>query len=102
MIIDMHIHTHFSPCSTIKIPDLLRRARKMELDGVCITDHDTIESKTILNIMDETEGLCVILGIEYTTEKGDFLIFGPIDYIPQGLAAADLLQGVHKEGGVSI
>ncbi len=46
--------------------------------------------------------ICIIVGIEYTTSKGDFLIFGPIDHIPLGMSLEDLLLFIKKEGGVVI
>ncbi len=102
MLIDMHIHTSFSPCSIISIPYLLRRAKEVGLDGICITDHNTVASKYVFNNISDNLGLCVIIGIEYTTPKGDFLIFGPVDHIPEDLDAQQLIRWVHKQKGVII
>jgi predicted metal-dependent phosphoesterase TrpH len=102
MIIDMHIHTHFSPCSVIKIPQLLQRARKAGVDGICITDHNTVASKSTFEKVADNAGLCVIVGIEYTTSNGDFLIFGSVDHIPAKMDAKNLLKWVQKEGSVAI
>ena len=99
----MHIHTYFSPCSVIKIPQLLQRAKKVGIDGICITDHNTIASKSALGKIADNKGLCVIVGIEYTTSNGDFLIFGSVDHIPAKMDAKDLLKWVQqKEGNVAI
>jgi predicted metal-dependent phosphoesterase TrpH len=102
MIIDMHIHTRFSPCSSIRIRQLVRKAQERELDGVCITDHDTIDSLSFFKNQPEVSGICIIVGIEYTTQKGDFLVFGPIEQIPKCMDAKNLLKWVQKEGGVAI
>jgi predicted metal-dependent phosphoesterase TrpH len=102
MLIDMHIHTHFSPCSIIKIPQLLQRAKTVGIDGVCITDHNTIASKSVFEKIADNSGICVIVGIEYTTSKGDFLIFGSVDHIPAKMDAKNLLKWVQKEGNVAI
>ena len=98
----MHIHTHFSHCSVIKIPQLLQRAQKVGIDGICITDHNTIASKSALAKIADNAGLSVIVGIEYTTSNGDFLIFGSVDHIPAKMDAKDLLKWVQKEGNVAI
>jgi len=49
MLIDMHIHTRRgSPCSLLHSQDLIKQAKKMHLDAICITDHNTtkaVESK---------------------------------------------------------
>jgi predicted metal-dependent phosphoesterase TrpH len=102
MIVDMHIHTSFSPCSVLNIPTLLERAREVGLDGVCITDHDTMASQTMFNNIDNNHGICVVIGVEYTTVKGDFLVFGPDESIPTGMGAEGLIKWVNKEGGVVI
>jgi predicted metal-dependent phosphoesterase TrpH len=102
MVIDMHIHTRFSPCSIIRVRQLFSIVKQKGLDGICITDHDTIASLPVIKNIPETSGICIFLGIEYTTRKGDFLVFGPVEYIPQGLSAEKLLAWVKKEGGVVI
>jgi predicted metal-dependent phosphoesterase TrpH len=102
MLIDMHIHTHFSPCSIIKIPQLLQRAKKVGIDGICITDHNSIASKSVLEKIADYSGLFVIVGVEYTTSYGDFLVYGPVDYIPEKMDARNLFKWVQKEGGVTI
>jgi len=102
MLIDMHIHTHFSPCSIIKIPQLLQRAKKVGIDGICITDHNSIASKSVLEKIADYSGLFVIVGVEYTTSYGDFLVYGPVDYIPEKMDAKNLFKWVQKEGGVTI
>jgi predicted metal-dependent phosphoesterase TrpH len=102
MLIDMHIHTHFSPCSIIKIPQLFKRAQKVGVDGICITDHNTTASKSAFEKIADNSGICVIVGIEYTTSYGDFLVFGPVDYIPEKMDANNLFKWVQKEGGVAI
>ena len=98
----MHIHTHFSPCSIIKIPQLLQRAKKVGIDGICVTDHNSIASKSVLEKIADYSGLFVIVGVEYTTSYGDFLVYGPVDYIPEKMDAKNLFKWVQKEGGVTI
>ncbi len=101
MLIDMHIHTQFSPCSIINIPQLIAKAKAKGLDGICITDHDTMASKSVLENL-KISDICVLVGIEYTTSKGDFLIFGPTDHIPLRMPLESILSWIKKEGGVVI
>src|SRR4030042_6571560 len=102
MIIDVHIHTSFSPCSIIDIPTLVQRARKVGLDGICITDHGTTASKIVFDNLSDSKGICVIVGMEYATPKGDFLVFGSTEYIPDRLDVKALIRWVKKEKGVAI
>jgi predicted metal-dependent phosphoesterase TrpH len=102
MIIDMHIHTRFSPCSIIRIGQLVEKALKAELDGICITDHDTADSLSVFKNTAEHQGICIIIGMEYTTGKGDFLVFGSVEYIPKGMSAEQLIEWSKKEGAAVI
>ena len=102
MLIDMHIHTSCSPCSVIRIDRLFETALDIGLDGICITDHDTSACQSILAHTGAPPGLSVIVGMEYTTTAGDFLLFGPIDSLPEGLSGHDLLLRIRKEGGIAI
>lgn len=98
----MHIHTSFSPCSNISIPYLLKRAQEIGLDGICVTDHNTAASKYAFENIADNSGPCVIIGMEYTTPKGDFLIFGPVDHIPENMDAQELIRWVYKQRGAVI
>ena len=102
MRIDMHVHTRFSPCSIIRVRQLLKKIQEARIDGVCITDHDTTASHSLLQGISHTSGLSIIVGLEYTTIQGDFLIFGPVEHIPHGMDAKTLLTWVKEEHGVAI
>jgi predicted metal-dependent phosphoesterase TrpH len=102
MIIDMHIHTRFSPCSIIRIAHLIENARKAGLDGICITDHDSADSQSVFKNITATQGICIIVGMEYTTGKGDFLVFGPVESIPRGMSAEQLIEWSKREGAAAI
>ncbi len=98
----MHVHTRFSPCSVIRVAQVAERAREVHLDGICITDHDTAESRSVFKSISADQGICIIVGMEYTTSKGDFLVFGPVEYLPSGMGAEQLIEWSQKEGGVAI
>jgi len=102
MNFDLHVHTNISSCSKLEIGDILRYARAFGLDGVCITDHQTMEIRHHLREGIQEDGLCVIFGMEYSTQDGDFLIFGPFEDIPPTLSAEDMLALVDKCGGLAI
>ena len=99
MLFDTHVHTNISPCSDLYIADVLKQARARGLDGVCITDHQTMEIRRHLREGLQDNGLCVIFGIEYATDHGDFLLFGPFENIPLDLSAIELLNQVGQAGG---
>lgn len=102
MLFDLHTHTTLSPCSQLALPQILSQAKKKGLDGVCITDHDTMAVRHAIAEGIYENGLCVIFGMEYATPDGDFLLFGPFEELPAGLQAKPLLQHVANVGGVAI
>ena len=102
MLLDLHVHTTFSSCSELSLETLLRSARTKGLDGVCITDHDTMESAQYVTEGMQPDGLMVIIGMEYATPQGDFLIFGPFQRLRPGLLARELLPIVEGQGGIAI
>jgi hypothetical protein len=102
MLVDMHVHTNYSPCSIINISQLLDACRSIGIDGVCVTDHDTLSSKYDINNLKFDFDLFVVVGMEYTTKQGDFLIFGDIENIPRGMNALELLNFINKIDGIAI
>lgn len=102
MRIDMHVHTNLSPCSSLTPGEILQHAKSLGLDGVCITDHNTMDIRHHMAEGRQPEGLCVIFGMEYDTPDGDFLIFGPFEDFAQGMSARQLLRTVHEAGGAAV
>ena len=102
MHFDIHVHTTLSPCSCLTLPQILNQARDKGLHGVCITDHDTMSVRKSLREGIQDDGLCVIFGVEYATEAGDFLLFGPFDNLPAGLPARKVLMHAENVRGAAI
>lgn len=102
MRLDLHIHTRASPCSALGIEDILGRARALGLDGVCLTDHDRVSREALELEGVQDDGLVVLVGMEYSTAQGDFLAFGPVERLPPGLAARQLLGRLRDLGGAAV
>lgn len=102
MLIDLHVHTAYSLCSRLQVADILANARQRGLDGICITDHDAMHIRHTLSEGLQSNGLCVIFGMEYSTPQGDFLLFGPFEEIPADLPADRLLRTVQSGAGIAV
>ncbi|THB64686.1 MAG: PHP domain-containing protein [Desulfovibrio sp.] len=102
MLLDLHVHTAISPCSDLALDDILAHARSRGLDGVCITDHDSMDARHLLRRSVQDNGLLVIVGLEYATSQGDFLLFGPFEDLEPGLDAPSMLARVERAGGVAV
>jgi len=74
---DLHIHTTFSPDSVITPMALLKRAQKLGIDIVCITDHSIFENNIELETLKTlSKKPLIIRGVELATDNGEILIFG--------------------------
>lgn len=102
MLFDLHVHTHLSSCSQLTLDEIIAHAPQRGLDGVCITDHQSSQARKQLASKKIPSRLCIIVGMEYRTPDGDFLIFGPLDNLASGLSARRLLTEVAKRGGAAV
>ena len=76
MKIDLHVHTMYSYDSDLDPRHMVRRAREIGLDAVCVTEHNTFEqSAPVLEAAAET-GFTVLRGVELSTTVGHILLFG--------------------------
>lgn len=86
MIIDMHTHEYlYSACSHMSLEDAVVQARRVGLDGLCITDHGSLEIRRApcLRNLD----FPVFVGVEMSTRQGDMVAFG-LDSLPDGRPTA--------------
>lgn len=98
MLFDLHVHSSISGCSSLSPAEIVENSRSLGLDGVCITDHDTTDIVSQITEGFQPDGLLVLVGVEYTTPQGDFLVYGPVEALPKGLDAITLLNEAQRLG----
>ena len=82
MIIDIHTHTYpTSVDSFIEADELIEEAKRIGLDGVCITDHDGFWDHREVEYLSKRHDFLVLPGCEVTTEEGHLLVYGLKKYI---------------------
>jgi len=94
--IDMHVHTWYSD-STASVDEVLEAARFKGLDGVAITDHNTVVGA--LEAERKRGDLIVIPGEEVSTLHGEIIALGVRSVIPKGLPVTEAIRRVHSQGG---
>jgi len=95
---DLHIHTNFS--DSIATPEeIINRAIAIGLDGIAITDHDTMDGYNKIKKKVRDYNLVIISGVEITTPLGDILAYG-IEEMPSG-SPTEILDKIHAAGGVA-
>lgn len=100
--VDLHTHTRRgSNCSYMEPEELARRARELELDAVCITEHNAPWDDSSIAALNSPEGPLFFAGVEASTELGDVLVYG-VGAVGGGLRAAELRSLVDRAGGVMV
>jgi hypothetical protein len=101
--IDLHVHTSpKSPCSNINPEELIQEAKRIGLDGFCLTEHQVLWNWDDIVQLAGDHGIRIFRGNEITTAQGDVLVFG-LDQDIQGiLTIQELHQIVKSDGGFSI
>lgn len=101
--VDLHIHTFpASQCSSSSADDMLQEAKRIGLDGVCITDHNYVWTPSDIQSLSEKHGIPVFRGNEITTDQGDMLVFGMHKDVQGIVKLQDLKQMVDEAEGFII
>lgn len=108
MKIDFHTHTYYSNDGIFSPEEIIKAALKKGLDGIAITDHDTvagwpkaIEAAKKLNAQ-------LILGEELKIKKGGKTMGEIIGYFlekeinPKGKTVEQVIEEIKKQGGIAI
>jgi len=97
--LDLHVHTLHSGDSITSVDEAIEWAKRRELDGIAIADHNTMDA---FEEIPEDPGIIVIPGEEIDTQKGHLIALGITEKIPSGLLFSETLQLIRERGGVSV
>lgn len=103
MIIDFHMHERtFSSDSQMNLKEMIIEAKRIGLDGICITDHDEYGLAEYAKKLSQIEEFPIFVGVEHLSFEGDIVAFG-INDLPKGhLPAQEFIDWVNNRGGVCI
>ncbi len=103
LIIDIHTHTYpTSDDSTLTPEELIGKAKRIGLDGVCITDHDRFWTPSDIDALARKHDFLVLPGCEVTTEEGHILVYGLREYIFGMHKASFVKELVDDAGGAMV
>ncbi|MBW1867236.1 MAG: PHP domain-containing protein [Deltaproteobacteria bacterium] len=75
--IDLHMHTFpASQCSSAPVDDLIEEAKRIGLNGICLTDHNYVWQADQVEKLRRKHEFLILRGNEITTDQGDVLVFG--------------------------
>lgn len=114
MILDLHIHSRYSPDSLLDPAQIIRVARARGLDGIAVTDHGTARGGLAAREIGLRVGYRVIAGAEYVTEYGHIVglfLNGEPDLgdelLGQAIAGrevpfATVVRAIRARGGIAV
>jgi hypothetical protein len=102
LIVDLHIHSVYSQDSPVEPRTVLKIAKKKGLNGVAVTDHDTIRGGLEALKANIDPNFVVIVGSEVeTTDKGDIIGLFLTQEI-QSREASEVIKEIKEQGGVAM
>jgi hypothetical protein len=103
MRFDLHVHSNYSDGHS-DVKTILKAARKRGLDGIAITDHDSLGGSRAARriIRDQKMEITLILGAEITTSEGHLLVLGVEEIPKRGLTPEETTEAAHDQGGITI
>ena len=108
MKLELHCHSHYSrgrkiPIEGLDSPaDLARAAKKLGLQGIALTDHDSDRGWAEAKEACRRHGLVFIPSIEISSLSGHVIGLGLNEKIRSGLPLEETLEKIHEQGAVSV
>ncbi len=110
LFLDIHLHTkRYSACSQIDPSRLIAQAIAAGVDGLVITEHHQQWPQDELDALVKQSGhlgFLVLSGFEYTSNKGDLLIYGvpahAVASFKRGWEPAEAIRIAHEFGAVCV
>lgn len=102
MKFDLHIHSTYSD-GHADVKEIIKAAKRRGLDGIALTDHDTMRGIPAARryIKEQKLDLILIPGIEVTTSEGHLLVLG-VDKAPEKKKSPEeTIETAHDLGGIA-
>jgi len=97
---DLQVHTDASPCSRTSPTDVVAAAAKAGLDGIVVTDHDTMSNVNATREASPAD-LEIVPGVEVTTTQGHLLAIDVQEPPPQ-TDPLTVIDDVHDQDGFAV
>jgi predicted metal-dependent phosphoesterase TrpH len=97
---DLQVHTDASPCSATPPEKVTDAAERANLDGIVVTDHDTLANVDCVREC-APDGLDVVSGVEVTTTQGHLLAID-VTEAPPRTDPLSVVDAIHDQGGIAV
>lgn len=103
MLVDLHLHEKTcSSDSFLSLEEIVSEARRRGLDGVCITDHDSMGLRDYAEDYARRTGFPIFVGVEYFSLQGDITAWGIDTFPDHRIDAQDFIDQVNRSGGFCV
>ncbi|MDQ1240592.1 MAG: hypothetical protein QG577_2778 [Thermodesulfobacteriota bacterium] len=108
MKIDLHCHSYYSQDNRLDPRVVIARAIQLGLNGVCFTEHYSVDVSWPVEQIDTPEDFVVLRGVEISTDLGHVLVYGVKDdgWNQWGrntfLEFHKIAESVHEIGGLCV
>jgi predicted metal-dependent phosphoesterase TrpH len=99
--LDLHIHSQYSDDAMGCPRDIIKSLRKKGLNGMAITDHNTIEGG-LKALKVAPKDFVVIPGLEISTADGHILGLNVTENITRGISVEETVEKIIDAGGIVI
>lgn len=97
MKVDLHLHTIYSPDSNASLKSIIERCKRLGIDYLAITDHNTIEGALR---MQEISPVPIIVGEEVMSSAGEIIGYFLKKEVPKGVSPQEAVSLIRDQGGL--
>lgn len=98
---DFHIHSKYSHDSLMEPRKIVKRAKKVGLSCIAITDHNTISGALEAKQYEKEYDITVIVGTEILTDIGDLIGLHLSEEI-RSRKWEEVIEEIHEQGGLAV
>lgn len=108
MLAELHVHTNHSRGTKIisegwNTPEeMTAHAKKLGIDAIAITDHNTIDGNRKAKIAAKKHGMIFIPGEEVECELGHIVALGINEWIRPKMSLQETIDKIHEQGGIAV
>ncbi len=98
---DLHIHSKYSRCSNLRLKTILKIAKKRKLDGIAISDHDTMKGSLLIRRLNKDKEFEIVPAEEIMTDNGEILAYYIQEEIKPG-SFEDVIDKIREQDGLVV
>ncbi len=95
--IELHLHTHYSKDSLLPLKKIVSTCKKRKINGVAVTDHNTIKGALELKEMSPFK---VVVGEEISTNEGEIIGYFLKEEISPRLSPEETIEKIRDQNGI--